>query len=159
MEASGWAASAACSHHLTARVGHSRELYRHFDFAQGTKTNIANVDGTIRRTHVPHAWTNQYSMTNEHRNFGTASTAGTIRDQYMNVDVDLYGESRGRNDGQEDNVATQKVHQHGGDFRPLFQIKQQMFRDKMEEGHGRSFKALGNSMWVPIARGANVQSV
>jgi hypothetical protein len=56
-------------------------------------------------------------------------------------------------------VATPEVHQHGGDFRPLVQLKQQMFRDKMEEGHGRSFKKLGNSTWVPIARGANLQSV
>jgi hypothetical protein len=98
-------------------------------------------------------------MTDEQRNFGTASTAGTIRDQYTNVDVDLYGESRGRDDGQEDNVATPKVHQHGGDTDPIFQLKQQMFQDKIEKGHGSSFKDLGNSTWVPIVRGANMQSV
>jgi hypothetical protein len=68
-------------------------------------------------------------MTNEHRNFRTASTAGTIRDQYMNVDVDLYGESRGRDNGQEDNMATPEVHQHGGDFRPLFQLKTRWRKD------------------------------
>jgi hypothetical protein len=34
-EASGWAASAACPHHPTVRVGHSRGLYRHFDLYVG----------------------------------------------------------------------------------------------------------------------------
>ncbi len=40
-----------------------------------------------------------------------------------------------------------------------FQVKQQMYRDKMEEGHGGSFKDLGNGTRAPITRGANVQSV
>jgi hypothetical protein len=31
-EANGWAVSAACSHHPTACVEHSRGLYRHLDF-------------------------------------------------------------------------------------------------------------------------------
>ncbi len=39
-EASEWAASAACSHHPTARVGHSRGFYRHIDYMTGTRTTI-----------------------------------------------------------------------------------------------------------------------
>jgi hypothetical protein len=62
MENSGWAASAACPHYPTARVGHSRGFYRHFDFKCGKKT-------TACHTYV--AWTNQYRMIDEHCDFGT----------------------------------------------------------------------------------------
>ncbi len=50
-------------------------------------------------------------MTNEHRKFGTIFIS---RDNY-NINVGLYGESRGGGDGQEDNVETPEVHQLGGD--------------------------------------------
>jgi hypothetical protein len=56
-------------------------------------------------------WTNQYRMTDEHRDFGTIFNR---RDVYS-TNVGLYGKSRRGGDGQEDNVATPEVHQHGGD--------------------------------------------
>jgi hypothetical protein len=31
------------------------------------------------------------------------------------TNMGLYGDSRGRDDGQEENVATPEVHQHGGE--------------------------------------------
>jgi hypothetical protein len=34
---------------------------------------------------------------------------------YYSMDVSLYGDSRGGDDGQEDNVVTLEVHQHGGE--------------------------------------------
>jgi hypothetical protein len=34
---------------------------------------------------------------------------------YYSTDVGLYGDLRGGDDGQEDNVVTPKVHQHGGE--------------------------------------------
>jgi hypothetical protein len=37
-----------------------------------------------------------------------------IKDHYS-TDVGLYGDLRGGDDGQEDNVATLEVHQHGGE--------------------------------------------
>jgi hypothetical protein len=64
-----------------------------------------------RRYHVTRTWTNQYRMTDEHRNFGTIFNS---RDDYS-INMGLYGESRGGGDGQEDNVATLEVHQSGGD--------------------------------------------
>jgi hypothetical protein len=90
-------------------------------------------------------------MTDEHLSYRTSLNS---RDDY-NINVGLYGESHGGNDGQEDNVATPEVHQHGEDVLPL----PTLYQDKMEEGHRWSFKDHGNSMRAPIARGANVQSV
>jgi hypothetical protein len=115
-KASGWAASAACSHHPTAGVGHSRGFYRHFDFIRGTKTIIvvfSNGDGTIRRMSTLHVCgrISIHSITDEHGNFGTSFNS---RDDYC-ISMGLYGKSRGGDDGQEDNVATPEVHQRGGD--------------------------------------------
>ncbi len=101
-EACGWAVSAACSHHPTARVGHSRGFYCHFDFIHGTKT----MSTLHART-----WTNQYRMTDEHSNIGTIFNS---RD-YYSINVGLYGDSRGGGDGQEDNRVTPEVHQRRGD--------------------------------------------
>jgi hypothetical protein len=38
---------------------------------------------------------------------------------YYSTDVGLYGDSRGGDNGQEDNVATPEVHQRGGEAKPL----------------------------------------
>ncbi len=56
-------------------------------------------------------WTNQYKMTDEHLNIGTSFNS---RDDY-NINMGLYGKSCGGDDGQEDNMATPEVHQHGED--------------------------------------------
>ncbi len=50
-------------------------------------------------------------MTDEHLNIGTSFNS---RDDY-NINVGLYGKSCGGDDGQEENVATPEVHQHGED--------------------------------------------
>jgi hypothetical protein len=50
-------------------------------------------------------------MTDEHLNFGTSFNS---RNDY-NINLGLYGKSRGGDDEQEDNVATLEVHQHGKD--------------------------------------------
>jgi hypothetical protein len=50
-------------------------------------------------------------MTDEHLNMGTSFNS---RDDY-NINVGLYGKSRGGEDRQEDNVATSEVHQCGED--------------------------------------------
>jgi hypothetical protein len=50
-------------------------------------------------------------MTDKHRKFRTIFNS---RDDY-NINMGLYGESRGGGDRQEDNVATPEVHQHGVD--------------------------------------------
>jgi hypothetical protein len=50
-------------------------------------------------------------MTDEHRNFGTIFNS---RGDYS-TNVGHYGESRGGDNRQEDNVATPEVHQRGGD--------------------------------------------
>jgi hypothetical protein len=54
---------------------------------------------------------NQHRMMDEHRTFGTIFYS---RDCDSN-NVVLYDDSCGGGDGQEDNVATPKVHQRGGD--------------------------------------------
>jgi hypothetical protein len=54
-------------------------------------------------------------MTDEHLSYGTSLNS---REDY-NINVGLYGESRGGNNGQEDNMATLKVHQRGEDVLPL----------------------------------------
>ncbi len=64
-----------------------------------------------RQKNVTRTYTNQYRMTDEHRNFGTIFNS---RDTYS-INMALYGESRGGGDEQEDNVATPEVHQRGGD--------------------------------------------
>jgi hypothetical protein len=87
-----------------------------------------------QRQHVTRTWTNQYRMTDEHLNYERSLNSG---DNY-NINMGLYGKSCGGDDGQEDNVATPEVHQRGEDILP-FQLKQQMYRDKIEEGHGWSF--------------------
>ncbi len=60
-------------------------------------------------------WTKDESVQNEHLSYGMSLNS---RDDY-NINVGLYGKSRGGNDGQEDNVATPEVHQHGEDVLPL----------------------------------------
>jgi hypothetical protein len=92
------------SHHPIALVGHSRGFYRHFDLIRGTKRRLKRV------LHV-RAWTNQYRMTDELRNFGTIFNSRDCN----SINVGLYGHSRGGGDRQEDNVATPEVHQRGGD--------------------------------------------
>jgi hypothetical protein len=54
-------------------------------------------------------------MKDEHLNHGTSLNS---RDDY-NINVGLYGNSHGGDDGQEDNVATPEVHQRGADVLPL----------------------------------------
>jgi hypothetical protein len=54
-------------------------------------------------------------MTDEHLNYGTSLNS---RDDY-NINVGLYGKSCGGDDRQEDNVATQVVHQRGEDVLPF----------------------------------------
>jgi hypothetical protein len=54
-------------------------------------------------------------MTDEHLNYRTSLNS---RDDY-NVNVGLYSESRGGDDGQEDNVATPEVHQRREDVLPF----------------------------------------
>jgi hypothetical protein len=56
-------------------------------------------------------WTNQYRMTEEHRDLGMIFNR---RDVYS-INGGLYGKSREGGDVQEDNVATPEVHQRGGD--------------------------------------------
>jgi hypothetical protein len=63
-EASGWAASAACPHHPTAGVGHSRGSY---------------VGRTARYTHKRGRRTNQHMMTDELLSYGTIFNS---RDDY-----------------------------------------------------------------------------
>jgi hypothetical protein len=65
-----------------------------------------------QRQHVTRTWTNQYRMTDEHLNYETSQNS---RDDY-NINVGLYGKSRGGDDGQE---ATPEVHQHGEDVLPF----------------------------------------
>jgi hypothetical protein len=105
-------------------------------------------------------------MMDKHHNFGTASTAGMISDQHINMG--LYGESHGRDDGQEGNVVTPEVHQHGGGFRPFFNLSNRCFETRWRKdivgplrtsGISRGSPSRGGLTWVPIARGANVQSV
>jgi hypothetical protein len=50
-------------------------------------------------------------MTDKHLNSGTSFNS---RDNY-NINVGLYGKSRGGDDGQEDNMATPEVRQRGED--------------------------------------------
>jgi hypothetical protein len=40
-------------------------------------------------------------------------------------DRNLFGRSRRGEDGKEDNMATPKVHQHGGDVNPFLKLKKQ----------------------------------
>jgi hypothetical protein len=47
----------------------------------------------------------------EHRDFGTIFNR---KDDYS-IKVCLHGKSHGGGEGQENNVATPEVHQHGGD--------------------------------------------
>jgi hypothetical protein len=80
-EASGWAPSAACSHHPIACVEHSRGLYRHLDFIWWTKTSFvfSDSDGTIIRTSTLRVrGQNSIVWRTSIATSGQASTAGTI---------------------------------------------------------------------------------
>ncbi len=79
--------SAACSHHPTARVGHSR------GFTAMHVDESVQYDGRAQLWDVPQQQ-GRYS-----------------------INVGLYDKSRGGDDGQEDTVATPEVHQRGEDVR------------------------------------------
>jgi hypothetical protein len=89
----------------------------------------------------------------------TKTSGHQSRDDNSN-NVGLYGDARGGDDGQEDNVATPEVHQGGGDAQPLSNFRNrgvETRRKKEIVGPLRTFPET--STWAPIARGANVQSV
>ncbi len=69
-EASGWAVSAACSHHPTARVGHSRGIF-------AIRTSYVGRRQYVTRTYVDHGRISTELRTSILAT-GRASTAGTI---------------------------------------------------------------------------------
>jgi hypothetical protein len=95
---------------------------------------------TARYTHVRGRRTNQYRMTDEHLSYGTSLNS---RDDY-NINMGLYGESCGVNDGQRTTWRPRKLTSVEKMYCPC-QLK--MNRDKMEEGHGCPLRTTG------IARG------
>jgi hypothetical protein len=142
-EASGWAASAACSHHPTARVGHSRG-------SSAIRTSYVGRRQHVTRTHVDEV-VEKDGPAFKH---GRASTAGTISIVtwvFMANHVEKTTDKR----------TTWRPWKFTSVERMsrLCQPKQQMYRDKTEGGRGWSFKDHGNSTRAPIARGANVLSV
>jgi hypothetical protein len=91
-------------------------------------------------------------MTDEHLSYGTSLNS---RDDY-NINVGLYGKSRGVNDRQR---TTWQPRKFTSVEKMSYPCQLKMYQDKIEEGHGWSFKDHRNSTRAPIARGANVQSV
>ncbi len=71
----------------------------------------------------------------------------------------LYGEAHGEDDGQEDNMPTPEVHQHGGDAQPLSNLRNRGVETRSKKDIVGPLRTSGTSTWAPIARGANVQSV
>ncbi len=102
-EASGWAASAACSHHPTTRVGHSRGFTAIRTSYVGTKT----ARYTHARGRISTAWRTSLNSRDDYCGRGSLWRITWRRRR-----------TRG-------NVATPEVHQRGEDVR-LFQPKQQM---------------------------------
>jgi hypothetical protein len=144
-EASGWAASAACPHHPTAGVGHSRGFF-------AFRTSYVGRRQHVTRTHVDEGristWWRMSFLATER-----SSTAGTIT---TDINVGPYGVV--------EHVEGTTDRGQCGDpgSSPAWMscpCQPKMYWDKMVEGHGWSFKDHGNSTRAPIARGANVQSV
>jgi hypothetical protein len=98
-------------------------------------------------------WTNQYSMMDEF-NYGTSLNSSddiVLTWVFMTNHVEETTDKR----------TTWRPRKSPAWRRcqALFNLSNRCYRDKMEEGHGWSLKDHGNSMRVPIMRGANVQSV
>jgi hypothetical protein len=86
-------------------------------------------------------------MMDELRNFRTIFNS---RD-YFSIKVGLNGDSCGGGYGQEDNMATPEVHQHGG---PFFNLSNRCVETRCKMDIGGPLRTSGISTWAPIARGA-----
>ena len=93
-------------------------------------------------------------MTDEYLSYDTNLNS---RDGY-NINVGLYGGSRGGKRRTEDNVAAPDVHQRGEGVLPLPNLRCTETRSKKDMSEW-SFKDHRHSTWAPIARGANVQNI
>jgi hypothetical protein len=139
MEASGWAASAACSHHPTARVGHSRRFFCHFDFIRWTRTFKRRQDSIV-------LWTGIVTS-------GRASTAGTIITTTRVYMANHMEETMVRTTWRPWKFTSVK------EMSTPYQLKQQLYWDNVEEGPVRSFRTSGIACGPPSRGGVNMQSV
>jgi hypothetical protein len=140
-EASVWAASAACSHHSTARVGHSRGFTAIRTSYVGTKT----ARYTHARGRIITAWRTSLTW-NEPQQWGRYS---------INVDVGLYDESRGGGDGQEVTWRPRKftsVEKMSG----FFNLSNRCYRDKKKD-MGGPLRPTGTARGPPSRGGLTCQ--
>ncbi len=140
-EASGWAASAACSHHPTARVGHSSGIFTIRTSYVGRRQHVTRT--YVEEGRISTGWRTSILAT------GQASTAGTIITLMWVFMANHVEETT-------DKRTMWRPRKFTSVEKMSCPCWLKMYRDKMEEGHGGPLRTTGIARRPPSG---GVQSV